>query len=1309
MTNNNLVTQITIRAGVEGINDIHRLADAIEETGGDVTQLRQSARELQNTWNSLSTDEQTRRLQNLSQEAQRLRNITNARMTLGLTGDEQIRAQIQEVTRAYQTLRISGTLTQEELARATQLHAQQVAHLESQLRQARPTMSDIAGEMSNIVASAGGLAYVTREAIKFEAAMADVKKVVDGTPEQIDALAGQIQKMAVEIGKSSEEIAQITAQGGQLGVPIEKLEEFTKMAAKMSVAFNLTAEEAGDAAAKMANVWNIPIENVGELGDAINTLGNNTAAKEREIVDVMNRIGGTAKQFGLAKEEAAALSAAFISLGKTPEVAGTAINAILTKLSTASVQGKDFKETLQSIGISADKMAKDINANPQAALTDFLKTLSTLKKEQQSVATFKLFGQEYVDDVSLLVGGLDTYNKALDLVADKSANAGAMQKEFEARMDTTSASLEQAKASVNVLAQTIGTHLLPIITSTMDTFTDVTGVVTDFADTYPHLTQFITLIVSAQVGLTALNSTMRLVGTMGLTSFGQLTAGATAATGAITGATTATTTLSTTLASVAKSAIALTGAFMAGNAIGDWAYNSSAAVRSLGDEMGRLLAYADAIFTDRTFDDVAKNFQTSAQQAEILSQNAKKAADEIANIDVTNGNFTAKIAQTEQAMQAISTRIEELSKYGQQSTTEYQNLAKALEEAKVKKEQLEEAEKNFVVTSRNATDKQLELANNIKITTANLEAMEIQLIKMEVAGQKGSDAHAKLSEQIKQTSTELEQLKIQANNQGIGELLKTDLERASESFKALGLDIQEFDTGVSKKAQEGLKAFVEVARLAEGDVNKLARAYNAAKEQTKDSAKAQAELNIRLTQVTNGHKELEAAVRTAAKTQQDSKKSADEQQKALDALGVSIEAINAKMSVSGYKTAENLKVGLAAIKEQVKGADNLKTAINQALDTALTSAKTKADFVAIKQAIQEAGLSAQVASEQMQKINAGANGTASSVKQLETATNKATIATPANTKANIDNVQTKKAQSQANKEVAQSVSSVADSQNKASSSMSSFASGLATIYNHLNKQVHALTSFGVSAEDANRAYLNLTSSVQGSIQMDGYWQKLAVASKRIQEQTQTFKENRQAALEMTQQLKDSTVTTRDLARAQQVLQTATKTTVGDIQLMDKTTLKNLQDQINQTKQKFADLTDSAKKTVENLQSELAGLQGDEDTVRQIRQNNKIKELEAKLQEAQNQHNHEAVASYQKALELQNKINHEENKQAADKNASPNFGGFEVQKSANHFNMSAKDVGDLWEKHLAQIKEDAKSEAKQEFIKEMHDDIKRRAR
>ena len=126
----------------------------------------------------------------------------------------------------------------------------------------------------------------------------------------------------------------------------------------------------------------------------------------------MQRIGGQAKQFGLATEQAAALSAAFISLGKSPEVAGTAINALLTKLQTANVQSDDFKEALAGIGINANKLADDINANPQQALSNFLKTLSEMDKQQRSVTTFKLFGQEYVDDVHALAGGLDTYNKA---------------------------------------------------------------------------------------------------------------------------------------------------------------------------------------------------------------------------------------------------------------------------------------------------------------------------------------------------------------------------------------------------------------------------------------------------------------------------------------------------------------------------------------------------------------------------------------------------------------------------------------------------------------------------------------------------------------------------------------------------------------------------------------------------------------------------------------------------------------------------------------------------------------------------------
>ncbi|NCB60521.1 MAG: phage tail tape measure protein, partial [Gammaproteobacteria bacterium] len=65
------------------------------------------------------------------------------------------------------------------------------------------------------------------------------------------------------------------------------------------------------------------------------------------------RIGGIGQQFGLSAKELSALAASFLSLGKSPEVAGTAINALLSKLSTANVQSKDFKEALGALGLSA--------------------------------------------------------------------------------------------------------------------------------------------------------------------------------------------------------------------------------------------------------------------------------------------------------------------------------------------------------------------------------------------------------------------------------------------------------------------------------------------------------------------------------------------------------------------------------------------------------------------------------------------------------------------------------------------------------------------------------------------------------------------------------------------------------------------------------------------------------------------------------------------------------------------------------------------------------------------------------------------
>jgi len=194
------------------------------------------------------------------------------------------------------------------------------------------------------------LAAPIKVAIDFESAMADVKKVVqfaedEAAHNQGAAEFGQkLKELSRTIPLSAAELAQIAASGGQLGVKKEKLLSFTETVAKMSTAFDMSAEEAGDSIAKLANVYGIEVTGMERVDNIINHLSDNSAAKAGDMVKALAIVGGTAKQFGLDIKETSSLVNAFISLGKQPAKAATAINALLSKLQTAEGQGKSLKQ-----------------------------------------------------------------------------------------------------------------------------------------------------------------------------------------------------------------------------------------------------------------------------------------------------------------------------------------------------------------------------------------------------------------------------------------------------------------------------------------------------------------------------------------------------------------------------------------------------------------------------------------------------------------------------------------------------------------------------------------------------------------------------------------------------------------------------------------------------------------------------------------------------------------------------------------------------------------------------------------------------
>lgn len=359
---------------------------------------------------------------------------------------------------------------------------------------------------STLSALSSTVLAASKPAIAFESAMADVKKVVDfKTPEGFKNLSKDILELTRTLPMTSEELAAITASGGQLGVAEEDLKEFTTTIAKMSVAFDMSAEDSGDAMAKLANVYKIPIKEIGKLGDAINELSNSSPAKASDIVSTLGRIGGVAKQFGLTENAAAALANSFISLGKAPEVAGTAINGMLTKLMTADKGGKKFQAALASVGVSAKQLKADIAKNGEQALVGFLKKIQHMPKEKQMGILVDLFGLEYADDVAVLAGNVNVLEASLKTLQQtdekgKPKYLGSMEREFAARAATTENSLKLLKNSFTEIAINIGSQFLPIINKVINKIRPLIYSITDWIAQHQEL---VAVIVQGSVGIGA--------------------------------------------------------------------------------------------------------------------------------------------------------------------------------------------------------------------------------------------------------------------------------------------------------------------------------------------------------------------------------------------------------------------------------------------------------------------------------------------------------------------------------------------------------------------------------------------------------------------------------------------------------------------------------------------------------------------------------------------------------------------------------------------------------------------------------------
>lgn len=320
------------------------------------------------------------------------------------------------------------------------------------------------------IAGAGLTAFAVTTAASFEQAGAGVRKTVDGSRQEVDALLDELKEMTRTTPVAFEELAGIAEMGGALGIARADLVDFTDVIARLSVSTDLTAEAAATAFGQLANVLDMSSEDMRRFGDSLVALGNDGASTESQIVGMAARFGAAGKQADLSNEQILALASTVASVGIEVEAGGSSLarlfNQTTLNIGTASDEAVAFADALDvSLGELATRWDRDANGT----FIELLKHLDSLDK-YEATSLLEQLGINNVRDMNaimLLAADVEEYERQLAVATE---STGALARESDAFYGTTQGMWQTVINNVRLAADTIGTELLPVVNEVMDDF-----------------------------------------------------------------------------------------------------------------------------------------------------------------------------------------------------------------------------------------------------------------------------------------------------------------------------------------------------------------------------------------------------------------------------------------------------------------------------------------------------------------------------------------------------------------------------------------------------------------------------------------------------------------------------------------------------------------------------------------------------------------------------------------------------------------------------------------------------------------------
>ena len=313
------------------------------------------------------------------------------------------------------------------------------------------------------VASAGA-------AVNWESSFAGVRKTVNGTAEDLEAIEDGLLNMGEAIPSTYADLAGIAENAGQLGIATENVLDFTHTMADLAETTDLTADSASEGFAQYANITQMAQKNIGRLGSVTVELGNNLATTESKILNFSQRIAAAGKQAGLTDAQIFGLAGGLSSLGLEAEMGGTAFSKALSGMQVAvETNSEELKDYARVAGMTAEGFAQAFRDDAAGAFVSFVQGLSS--GSESAIVMLEEMGitETRMRDALLRASNAsDLLTKSMEMANRAWDENTALTREAGIRYGTDASKLQILGNRVQRVAIQFGKSLTPALETGMD-------------------------------------------------------------------------------------------------------------------------------------------------------------------------------------------------------------------------------------------------------------------------------------------------------------------------------------------------------------------------------------------------------------------------------------------------------------------------------------------------------------------------------------------------------------------------------------------------------------------------------------------------------------------------------------------------------------------------------------------------------------------------------------------------------------------------------------------------------------------------